>query len=634
MTRVIPWPIPVIRLTAWILLGGGFTTSGALKAADGDRRLSDSMVTVLMAIPESSEKYCDARCRLADHFLDINTMAGRQKAEEYARQAVTNNPRDLPARLTLVRALYARGYFYAAGEACRDILNGFDWNQPPSAFYADAYFFLGLVEERSALKYKDMIGLVESSAGNQYVSLAAYGYEDLNQAADHFENALQHQPAHREALLHLALLYMEVARYDAMWRLTQWRLERNPFDKDACLYAAYAAYHLGRTGESRIYFERAFQQMSREEFDQYHDTDGILSGPDPMFLTTENEKELERFNRVTYANLRFRRDRSDAPGIESEQGRLYLKYGRPDVSYAVQPDIGLLGGARVWSYDGFVLNFRDDYANGHFLLDNASVLEADNLRHTIPDRFQWPTGMTFDVNVRTYQFKSPDGQSRIVIFAETVPSDSATFAGRGGLFLTDSSDVPVRDTLVDIPAATGEDRIAVLGIHSPVDPRIKGFSLEFRSNATFRHAVIRGPMVIRDFSRDSLQLSDVIVGRLSKGKTVIPIFGDTIVTTDPIQIYFEAYHLALDDDGRSRFRVETSISSMHRNFWGRLTGPSDWYRVTSSTVMSGASTDDRVSLGLDLSRLVPGSYQLDVVVRDLHTQEEAAFRSTMVLTVR
>lgn len=618
----------MVRRIAWILLCGGFTV---VKAGDGDRRLSDSMVAVLVAIPESSEEYGHARCRLADHFLAVNTVAARAKAEEYARHAVTRNPRDLPARLTLVRALYARGFFHAAGEACREILNGFDWNQPPSPFYADAYFHLGLVEERSALKYKDMIGLVESSTGDQYVSLAAYGYEDLNQAADYFENALQHQPSHREALLHLALLYMEVARYDAMWRLTKWRLERNPFDKEACLYAAYAAYHLGRTGESRLFYERAFQQMSREEYDRYHATEGSLSGVDPMFLTTENEKVLERFNRVTYANLRFRQDRSDTPGIESEQGRLYLKYGRPDVSYAVQPDIGLLGGARVWSYDRFLLTFRDDYANGRFLLDNASVLEADNLQHTIPDRFLWPAGLTFGMSVKTYQFKSSDNQNRIVAFAET---DSATFAHRGGFFLTDSSGVPVRDSMVSLPITSKEDRIAVLGIHSPVDPRIKGFSVELRSDSTFRHAVVRGPMTIRDFRRNSLQLSDVIVGRLSEDKMVVPVFGDSVATTDPIQLYFEVYRLALDDEGRSRFRVETSVSKKQRNLWRRLTGSSGLYRVTSSTVMTGASTDDRVSLGLDLSRLAPGLYQLDIMVRDLHTQEEAAFHSTIVLTAR
>lgn len=591
-----------------------------------DSLLPDSVVTRLMSVPRESSDYAEARRRLAGHFLSIGTVSGREKAEQCARDAVAANRRSLEARSLLVRVLYGRGAMKAMVEACEDILKNDDWEGPLHEAYAEACYYKGLAAERSALKYKDMIDIIEPSSG-QYVSLMAYGYEDMRIAAGYFEQALRHRADHRDAMIHLALLYMEIEDYESMRIWTTWRLRRNPFDHEACLYAAYAEYHLGRADASASLYRRAFMHMNSDELRPYqHDTIRTRAS-DPLFLTSEDERQLEHYNRVTYANLRFQRFRSSEPGVRSERGRLYLRYGRPDVMYSVKPDFGMLGGAQVWQYDRFILQFRDDFASGRFLLDDRSVLESENLIHTMPDRFVWPERLRGDLRNRLFQFRHATGQTRLMAFAES-DAGPADASAQGGLFLTDSTGKPVGEIRTRFTKSARYSFELV----APAGTSVGGFSIEIMADSSQRRAVQRGSLAVRDFSGAHLQLSDVVLGHLTDDKRVWPLFTDTVRIRHPLHLYFEMYNLTVDDSGQSRFRVEATVTMKSPGFFRSLFSPHR-YQVTSSTVMTGTSVNESSSLGLELAQLEPGPYEVRVRVIDLHSQTQAETSEQLVVLV-
>ena len=101
--------------------------------------------------------------------------------------------------------------------------------------------------------------------------------------------------------------------------------------------------------------------LSDEKFKKIIDNYWKFS--DPLFITEYNERLLEHYSRVAYADLRF--GFKDTAGWKTDRGEVYLRYGEPLFKYKERGEIGhgsnFKPPTEYWSYDDFSLDFTDEF---------------------------------------------------------------------------------------------------------------------------------------------------------------------------------------------------------------------------------------------------------------------------------
>lgn len=623
---------------------------------------SDSTIKALTKIAPTSPDYARSLQQLAEIYLSKNTVPSRQKAEWFIRKALSLDPDNFSFNVTFIKILYEKGFYATANETCDRVLT----LQPKSGevyniAIADVYYYKGLIAERSALKYKDMISFVETTlTSDNYVSLAEFGIEDLKLAASCYELAMQYRSDHHDALFHLAHLYLEVNNFSRMALLFEKAIHLNPADKDAYVFAALAYYRLGQTAQAYQYYQKAFALMTKEEWAVYNTIDYLVPSKesdnfkhnkqhntveqyeekfwkrkDPLYLTAYNERQLEHYNRVAYANLRFGVPKLNLPGWKTERGKAYIRYGKPEGFYSIQPDIGMLGGSQVWQYPQTTFYFNDEYASGNFLMNDSSVLRERSLFNTSSDFFELPKERTFVLQTRLYQFKNPDNLTRIRNYfsakTDEVDSEYETFGldvvAVAGLFLFNDRHDIVSETKTRLKLNKDQEYNGQFVHHFELDnlspnSGVTGYSSELMTLIDNRVGVKREPVKIRDFTADQLMLSDIVMASeisLDNGVTIIPYFGNTISRNRHVYLYFETYHLTLNNESKARYRIETTfipvnkgnLKSLMKNLFG-----SNQAQVGSSFDVACNDRDDRYYFALDIKDLDPGEYQLIVRVTD------------------
>ncbi len=631
---------------------------GAGSPADPTNTTIDS----LGKVPTSSPYYAIAQQRMAELYLSKNTVKDRKKAVELIQKALTLQPKNPDFQLTHIRILYEQGFYRTANEHCDRLLA---IPQRPKQSYpsqfAEAYFYKGLVAERSAMKYKDMISVIDE---DNFVSLANYGEEDLKTAAQWYEKAIQLNASHRDALFHLGLLYYEIRSYDKMQRLFEHILSHNPQDKDAYAFAALACFYGGNYELAQNYYQMAMNFMPEDELTEFNyigyivapsDQERYQSGAsapskaaefqnsfwkrkDPMYLTSYNERLLEHYNRMTYAQLRFSVPRMHIAGWKTDRGMIYIRYGKPVLQYKTQPDERKLGGSETWVYPQFSFTFDDEYASGNFLMDQSSYIASRSAYQTREEAFELPPERTFEMQAHIYQFKGSGGSTRVRAYFQAfvngiepqqdiMPMDAE--ADCGLFFLDDKANI-VHESRKRI--ALNQRHIFDKKFVSYVDldrlpTRAAGarrYSFELMTVGDHRMAVSRDSVRLRDFSADRLMLSDVIVASSiteTSDLRIVPNFTNTFSRTENLFLYFELYNLLLDNESRGHYKVSANI----RRRGGRgLSGvvvslfkDDKRSQIGSAFEITSYSRDDRYYFGLDLSDIPAGEYELQLQIKDI-----------------
>ncbi len=116
--------------------------------------------------------------------------------------------------------------------------------------------------------------------------------------------------------------------------------------------------------------------------------------------------------------------------------------------------------------------------------------------------------------------------------------------------------------------------------------------------------------------RDSLELSDIVTGiqvpgDYAEGTFPFPLLPSrTIWKPDPVTVYLEVYHLALDEDRGGRFRVDLEVTPVTA-----LGAAESDQQITLR--LDFESEFDRKAVGVDIANVPLGSFHLRVVVTDL-----------------
>jgi len=319
--------------------------------------------------------------------------------------------------------------------------------------------------------------------------------------------------------------------------------------------------------------KRAFSQLVTDE-ERENFIENFWRRRDPNPDTEENEYREEYYERIAYANEHFA---SGIPGWRTDRGRTYIAWGKPD-SVESHPSGGAYdrpvyeGGGQtttypfeVWFYrhledigDGLEIEFVDPTGTGEYRL--ARNAEEKDALKTVPG-----AGMTTSEQLGL-----------------STQADRGDGGGQGGASYQREQDTPFR-------------RLEILsGLSRP--PAVK-FS-DLQSSLTDSPVIDNNPLDF-DLRVDFFRQSD-----------------DRVITAFTVQT----------SNKELKFDPIGGLETARMNIFGRITAVSGKRSgifedsvTTNATTEELAETRDKKSVYQKAIALTPGTYKVDVVVRDVAT---------------
>ncbi len=258
--------------------------------------------------------------QLAKLYFERNSVYDRNKARDFIRKAIWKEPKNLDYRF-----LYAKLMKYfgrkMAYDVYIDILQIDDSN-------VEAMVQIGKIKEKD---FNEYINSVIQDDGKPPLSFNDIAESDFKESENYFLNALKLDSKNRDALLNLSLLYEDYNEPNKSLPLLEKLVELYPDDKDAHLNLGLIYYKLSDMQKAynqyqyalilmpdseRIDFtynsvKKLLKPIFGDDYQKFSELDmkNIIQvywkADDPLYLTKYNERLLEHYSRVAYANLHF-----------------------------------------------------------------------------------------------------------------------------------------------------------------------------------------------------------------------------------------------------------------------------------------------------------------------------------------
>ena len=515
------------------------------------------------------------------------------------------------------------------------------------------------------------------------VPLADLKSEERARMMAHFRAALEANPRHVDAAVHLLGHLADANEWEEYERVVRQLAEAAPDDARSHLFLGLGLHETGRDAQADSAFRRAlallppderlaFEDISlllpRRLHDRYAALDSagrrevariFFVGADPLFLTEAEERRLEHYARLAWAELKFGEPRQRLRGWETERGQIWVRYGRPwrwyQCCYGESSMVSSDGIAHAnfryvyWSYgpDGPVFVFERRLTYRHARLVEAAKQLADDLAANSPELYR-PRTVTsvheLPHQVVRFRGSSPEW-SMVEIHAEP-PLDSlgASPGTRldAGAFLFGPEYEPLWSRRHEVQVGTLP---VVLTYRMEVGPGRYRYGIEARTqgaDSVGRPVARAREMVETTGYGEGLTMSDILLANALVPLTeapatreelrIVPSRTLTFEQGAPIHLYFEVYGLQPDDEGYGRYRAELAVEdSTRRNLVQRLARGAQelfrsgnrgarvsWERVTP--VRDGVAMD---FLTVELPALDAGEYVVRVQVREPTTRREA-----------
>ncbi len=519
------------------------------------------------------------------------------------------------------------------------------------------------------------------------LSLRDYALEDYDKAIYYLKEALKYDPENNDARYLMGSLYYELQEYDKMSQLFEDALKLDPDDKNYYLFAGLAYLARRQYPEASERFNSALKKMGEEEAEVFKNPDYLLpkgqqgektrsevqkfwEGKDPMFLTPENERLLEHYGRVAYANLRFSVPRLNIEGWKTDRGKIYIRYGRPRyiAEYGKSMEFNAIySPQQIWGYDGFQISFTDEFWNGNFRfslpsLDPKSIFKerspvdnvilSENIFQEISEEFDFQMeGGTIDVPYQLAFFRGQDGDDDGVLsYGLPVGNDGAdSVKYKVGMFLLNDDRIPFESweqTVASDSATRRRGAFKDYFTHNLTFTTRGGlypFSVEVIDKTFQKSFVDRQSVDIPAFNHTDLMISDIVLADIidtdqhanalrRHGLNILPNITHVFDQRQQLYIYFEVYNLKPGNNERTYFTVEnTLVSQKSRGILASLFGR-DRKKISIVNEYSSEKSWDIVVQSLRLSNVEAGDYTLVIKVAD-NTGAEQFLRSTSVKVV-
>ena len=585
------------------------------KAQLGQVSVEESLRS-LKGVLALDENHVPALVESAKLYLSLRSPLARSSAEKMLRRAIRLDPDNAQHRVLLGELMWAQGFLRNAKRQYEEILS-----QDPKN--ARAAFGLGTYFMNDFMKYWNMIA-TEGNGNNVVLEWRHFAKEYRNQAIVYLEQSIRHDPALRDAYYHLGLVYMEdmksnpVAAGRALVKVANAMLQAYPGDKDALLFVGLGYHTSGYQEGAWDFFEKALERMVVEERSIIESLDAVAADEerlsvaraesqtpevgrkwvdsserdrfwrklDPLLLTERNERRMEHYRRVAYANLRFSKPRRGIAGWRTEMGRVYIKFGEPLGRTVMRPEVDPSGRlvqahTELWAYEDFSFQFRNwngldawRFAEGTRSTPYGEwVFKRTLQRYVDPFRH-----LKYSLPYQVAAFRDA-GKIRLEV-AYAISKERLRMSNTGAVDLQDGLFLFGADWKEVSRAVYSTRRLAEVGMDSLrgryllsrstlfVEPEHYNLIVEVqdrrtRSIGTFRDTYSfatedSSPSMSDLLVAIDIEMDDPFPTRRQDLKLVLnPLH--TFYRSESVYIYFEVYSLTQDDFGRTNYEITYRI---------------------------------------------------------------------------
>ncbi len=623
-----------------------------------------------------NKKLAKAYNQLALIYMDEGSVFGRFRASIELEKALRIEPKNTEFLFNHAQLNLQKGFQYAAEQDFKKIIK-----LNPDHYLA--YYHLALLKEDDMLHYQDMISI--DRINDAVIFLNSFAYKAYEKAADYYRRAISVNPTFSDAYYRLAMIYYEFQNYEEMVQLLQSAVKIMPEDKNCHLFLGFAYHSRRQFEQASAEFAIAKNLMSQpeleslntiehllqpEQLENYHKLseseqqqvrDLFWQSRDPFYLTSANERELEHFSRLAYANLRYSRRDKNIEGWQTDRGKVLIRFGKPLKRYRTRPYIGEFQGngrnplnhsREIWLYPKFHFVFEDRFLSNNFSFAWGDRPENDyrelyeDMIKRLPEYYDFlPDSETFQVPVDVVAFQGQAGRTALE-FCYGLPLDQIGSARnprlnlQQGLFLFDQSWHLMLKRITElsstkIPTDT-VNQVRYLTRHESVEiyPGQYFLALEFEDRLAQRRSRIHQHVEVDTFFSNRLQVSDLLFAKEVRPPQLnVPAARSDFQIRpnplhlyrrdEPITIYYELYQLTQDDHGKTHYKIEYRVGEnieAQPNWKKMLTNIGlikKTGEVTSSYDYTGDSAIELQYLKFKLPPHLTGKIKFTLVATDL-----------------
>lgn len=528
--------------------------------------------------------------------------------------------------------------------------------------------------------------------------------ETFAESEKHLLNAIKISSADEKSYLLLTQMYIDnnMPAKSVPYLLDLQKVNRN--NKDVSMYLGLVYYFMRENEKASKEFQKAMMKLSSEELSEFkYETVKVLLEPklgeriesmsreeiealvikfwdmnDPLYLTTFNERILEHYARVAYANLFFWVPELNFIGWKTERGETLLRYGQPlnKIKYRQGADGNPQNWdaplSEVWVYGDKYFVFEDVYRNKNFTFSNPergkiaaqfgvnSFEDFQNLKQVLFQDYK-PSyeGPEFSVPLNTYQFKSEKYYHTDLFLSYNLnPADTSLAVENFndgydlGFFLFDLRGNKITDVKKNYASnnfsGSGIKYNSLLVTAVP-DTLTLAFELLRKKDkgVLSYHTKYR----IKEFRESKMDVSGIVlasaidIGTLNDGAiirkniSVIPNPSNKFTRNDQLFIYYEVYNLAMNKEKLTSFDQEITIREKDEdsqlggilNKVGDILGiGKSGEKITLTSHYQTLERDPQIYLQLDLSGYEPGNYIVTITIKDQISNTSASASAEVV----
>ncbi|HSR43323.1 MAG TPA: GWxTD domain-containing protein, partial [Longimicrobiales bacterium] len=434
----------------------------------------------------------------------------------------------------------------------------------------------------------------------RHVSIEDERHEERLRMMEHLREALEADPSHVEAAVHLLGHLADAGEWEAYMERAGTLVETAPAHPWAWIFLGLGLHEQAREEAAEGAFQRGLALLPEEGRRVFRDVRPLLTEEaregfdtlpepeqaaarevfyrtkDPVFLTEENERRLEHWSRVAWAELKFGAPASGLPGWETPRGRIWIRYGRPARRFNLGP------GQIYWLYGprGPVFVFEKTRTYRRTWMTDLTFEYAEDLESTAPEHYRPRTvSALHPLPHQRVRFRGSRPElTRVEIYARP-PLDSLAVAEgaplEAGVFVFDGAFEPVWERRHH--AFATEDGLLLTyrfelprgAYHYGLEARLEAGSAVSRPLARARER-----LTTTAYPRGTLALSDLLLARRIVPRTETPRSREELVIDpsrtlrfqpgEPVHMYFEVYGLDTDASGLGRYRARLAVEDSTR----------------------------------------------------------------------
>ena len=637
---------------------------------------------------------------LSKIYFNRNTIYRRAIARELLQKAIFKKPKNIKYKYLMAKLLnkISDGMAYKIYKEIVEI----------DSTQANALYHMGKIKENDFNEYHDSY-----LRASEFVSLSyeKYAHEDFNTAKKFLLNAIKYDSLLSDAYLQLSFLYEDNGEPAKGIPILKKLEALYPNNKDAHLYLGLLYYENNKIDSAFKEYQKAISLMTDSErvdftfksvkkllnpvlsevfkkysVDELHEIiNKFWEINDPLYLTNYNERLLEHYSRVAYANLRYTVKFKNLPGWETDRGEAIIRYGVPLKKFRYRPSINAGGRTvifmktDVWYYKYFKLGFYDQFMNGDYVYSEqmpgsrfisqfggdtpmlVDYLRKDYFEEYTP-KFNGPKiTVPFDI----VQFKDENyNYTDVYINYGLTPIDSLKrgnaydYNHELGLFFFDSLYNPIiheKKEIVLLPDShivhvEKDSTLLVNSIKMTAYPDSGTLAFEiirkFDKGVSSNHFKFKA----KKFEPYKLGMSDLILASkagsndpsfaaITRGNIgLLPNPTNTFTNKDPFYIYYELYNLKVNENGLNSYEQklilekEDDSSSLNKtvNSILNIIGlGKNKEEVIVTTKYQTQGPDPQMYFRLDMSNYRPGNYILTINVKDNLTGNEVSSQTIL-----